>query len=461
MLSNYLMTNTYLMRPNPILDLDSYKLSHPGLYPRDTTGLSSYIEARIKDKKIVPVGLSMWIKKHLMTPFTQLDIDEAAAFAPKSGLPFHKDIYQYILKEYGGYFPVEIYGIPEGTVVDSLTPIVVAECTDPVAYAVASTLETSMQRGVWYPTTIASNDRQNYKILKKYYDKYSDNPGMIEFSLHDFGGRGVSCEEQAQIGGMAHLVYFMGSDTVSGIRAANHYYNSEMSGFGVVATEHSIQCSYGPEHQEEYLRNVLDQHAKPGAIVSIVLDGYDVYREANLLCTKFREQIKESGAKIVFRPDSGDPLEVIPRLLDMQQEAFGYTKNSKGMMVINNVGIIQGDGIDTQAMDDIMDQSVCGNGYAPESAVYGSGGALLQKVNRDTYKFAQKTSARKVREKSWSDKGTGTWEDVYKDPITDPGKRSKAGRMITPQMIKFYEPGKLLVDEKLDEVRKRAKSDLD
>src|ERR1700756_1679686 len=166
----------------------------------------------------------------------------------------------------------------------------------------------------------------------------------------------------------AHLLFFQGSDTISGIRAANLFYNCEMAAYSVRATEHSIQCAYGPEGQEEYIARVLAAHAKPGNIVSLVLDGYNVWREAELLCTKFKDQIIASGAKIVFRPDSGDMFEVVPRLLEMQANAFGYTVNSKNKKVINHVGAIQGDGIDKTTFMLLM-QKVVGLGYAPESAV--------------------------------------------------------------------------------------------
>ena len=377
---------------------------------------------------------------------TNQDIIEAKVFAEKHGEPFNHDMWDYIIRECEGFFPVTIRAIPEGTPTKSLTPIVTIESKDPIAFSLVSYLETSLQRGVWYPTTIASNDRKNYQLFKEYYDKFSDTPSMIPFSLHDFGGRGGSSEETIQVGGAAHLVYFQGSDSISGVRAANHYYNCDMSAYSVPATEHSVQCAYGQEYQREYLNKVLDTYAKSGKIVSIVIDGYDVYREAALLCSEFKDKIVSSGAKVVFRPDSGNALDIIPRILLMQEEAFGFTKNSKGMKVINNVGIIQGDGVNHDAISEIL-KHITNLGYAPESVIFGSGGALLQKVDRDAYKFAQKTSRILIN---------GVWKDVYKDPVTDPGKRSKAGDMNTENMVTVYENGKLLIDETLETIRSRA-----
>lgn len=439
---------THKLNYNLILDADSYKMSHKPLYPEGTTGLHSYIEARSKNDVIIPFGLQMWIKKTLLTPFTRSDIDEAETFAKNHGEPFNRTDWEYILEKYDGFLPLTIHAIPEGTPVVSSSPIVTVECTDPNVFWLSSYIETSLQRGVWYPTTIASNDRKNFMALTEFYNKYSDAPGMIPFSLHDFGGRGGTSEESVQIGSAAHLVYFMGSDSISGIRAANHYYHSAMSAFSVPATEHSIQCAYGPDKQREYLTKVLDTYAKPNAIVSIVLDGYDIFREARLLCTEFKDKIVQSQAKVVFRPDSGDALDVIAGLLSMQSNAFGFTVNSKGLKVINNVGIIQGDGIDLAMMRSILRVST-DLGYAPENVIFGSGGALIQKVNRDTYKFAQKVSSILIN---------GVWQDVFKDPITDQGKKSKAGRLVNENMVKVYETGKLLVDDTLDTIRERAKS---
>jgi nicotinamide phosphoribosyltransferase len=419
------------------------------MYPDGTTGMHSYIEARKTGETIVPFGAQMWVKKNLLDPITKEDIEEYDAFGKAHGEPTHPELFQYMLDEYNGYMPITIHGIPEGTPTPSQKPLWTIECTDPKLFWLSSYLETNFQRGVWYPTTIASNDRKNYLALKAFYNVGADTNDLLPFVLHDFAGRGVSSDETAQIGGAAHLVYFMGSDTVAGVRAANFYYNTAMSAFSVVASEHSVQCSFGPDGQSEYLEKVL-KFAKPGAIVSIVLDGYDVMRESLRLCTEFHDLIVESGAKVVFRPDSGDFMAIIPQILAMQEKYFGFKINSKGKKVINNVGLIQGDGICHETMVDIL-YRVTSLGYSPEVVVFGSGGKLLQGVMRDDYGFAQKASAVLIN---------GVWRDVFKAPITDPGKRSKAGRLTSPDMVKIYGmesgKGKLFVDDTLAVIRQRA-----
>lgn len=465
-------TNVGILASNPILATDSYKLSHYGGYPKNVKGMFSYIEARSKGDTIVVFGTQMWVIKNLLSrQITMAHIDEAEAFAKAHGEPFERAGWERVVKVYNGYIPVRIRAVPEGTRVPSGQIIVSIECTDRELFWLASYIETSLLRGIWYPTTIASNDYKNWRVIRRFASETSDTLDLVPFTLHDFGGRGVTCSEQAEIGGAAHTVFFKGSDTIEGIRAANHYYFSEMAAFSVVATEHSIQCSYGPSRQREYLEHIINTFAKPGAIVSIVLDGYDVYREAQTLC-EMRDKIVASGARIVFRPDSGDPLEVIPRLLRMQELAFGTTRNTKGYKVINNVGIIQGDGVDLESMSAILEK-ITEMGYSASNIVFGSGGGLLQKVNRDTFKFAQKASAVQLI--------SSEWQPIFKDPVTDPGKTSKKGRLTlvrskvtgeycTAQidsavpldvewedvMVDVYDCGKLLYASTLEEIRERA-----
>lgn len=408
------------MRFNPILAVDSYKLSHAAAYPSDVDGMFSYIEPRVSARHmIVLTQLQMWMMKYLTIPVTMQDIEEAILFAKLHGEPFDPAPWIYLLQTYQGYFPVTIRAVPEGTPVPAGNVLVTIQCTDPKLFWLSSYLETVLQRAVWYPTTIASMDYEIKKDIAHFYRISGADMSMVAFALHDFGGRGVTCAEQAEIGGAAHLVNFMGSDTIEGIRAANYYYSNQMAGYSVPATEHSIECSFGGSaaEEEEYLRRVLNTYAKPGKIVSIVIDGYDVFRAAEMLCTTFKDQIIASGAKVVFRPDSGDMMQIVPRILNLQSAAFGYTMTTNGYKKINNVGLLQGDGIDHMTIRSLLGK-ILAMGYSADNIVFGSGGALLQKVNRDTYKFAQKASA--VR------KG-GKWVGISKNPITDPGKRSKEG----------------------------------
>ena len=460
---------------NPIMQSDSYKWSHYLAFPSNVTGMFSYIEARTGGRHIiVPFGLQMFIEKYLTEQVTMEHINEAEAFAQAHGEPFNRAGWEKVVTQYNGFLPVTIRAVPEGTPVRSGNAIVTIECTDPDLFWLSSYLETALQRGVWYPTTIASMDYEIKREIKRFYEISGADMGLLPFALHDFGARGVTGAEQAEIGGAAHLVNFMGSDTIEGVRAANFYYKSPMAAFSVPATEHSVQCAFSLRDTKgggdlEYLRHQIKNLAKPGGIVSIVIDGYDVYRAAELLCTELKNDIIASGAKVVFRPDSGDMMEVVPRILRLQEMAFGTTLTSKGYKKINHVGIIQGDGVDHMSIKTLLG-NIMAMGYSADCVIFGSGGALLQKVNRDTYRWAQKASAVLV---------DGQWIGISKNPITDPGKVSKKGRLtlirskVTGEymtacidnglsdefgdvMQVVYENGVVFNKTTLDEIRERA-----
>lgn len=413
-----------------ILRTDSYKFGHPFAYPRHKIrGMAAYGEARVKNHvEIVQAGLQIFVKKYLSKKITTAHVEAAEQFAIAhfGRALFAKNDWLKVVNEYDGHLPLILRALPEGTVVRGGDPLYSVVCLDPDLFWMASGIETSLLRGEWYPTSIATFDRDIKLEMKRYFEISGADMGLLPFALHDFGGRGVTCAEQAEIGGAAHLFNFMGSDTVEGVLAANFYYKDPMAAFSVAATEHSIECSFGLdlEGEREYLRHVLTNLAVPGGIVSIVIDGKDWLRCAKELCTTFADMIIASGAKVVFRPDSGDMLETIPAILQMQEAAFGSVTNDKGYRKINHVGIIQGDGIDRQGMAiKAVYGKILSMGFRADNVIFGSGGGLLQGVTRDSLKFAQKASAILIE----NDGGSLEWKGIAKDPVSDPGKKSKEG----------------------------------
>lgn len=414
-----------------ICRIDSYKFSHPFAYPDDVEGqkikgMTSYGTARVASSQvIIPAGMQMLLKRYLTQRITMEDIDTAEAFAEAhfGRKLFARAAWEKVVTQYGGALPLIVRAVPEGTPIRGGMPIYTVTVLDEDLFWMSAGFETMIQRGIWYPTTIATMDYMIKREIRGLYEVTGADMGLLPFALHDFGGRGVTSAEQAEIGGAAHLFNFMGSDTVEGVLAANFYYKEAMSAFSVYATEHSIECSFGGGREDavRYLRKQLT-NAVEGGIVSIVIDGYDVYREAEILCTELRDEIIASKAKVVFRPDSGDMQEVVPRLLRLQEMAFGSTLTSKGFKKINTVGIIQGDGINHLAIRSLLGKLMA-LGYSADNVIFGSGGALLQKVNRDTFKFAQKACAILLED--------GSWKGISKDPVTDPGKKSKEGVLTT------------------------------
>lgn len=458
---------------NIILNSDSYKYSQFNQYPPGTEYVHSYIESRGGQWLATEfIGLQAFIKEYLLEPVTMEDIDEAEALITAHGEPFNRAGWEYIVNVHGGRLPVLIKAAPEGLLIPTRNVLATIENTDPNCFWLTSFLETAILRAIWYPTTVGTNSYESKKIILEFLEKTGD-PALIDFKLHDFGARGVSSLESAGIGGLAHLVNFMGTDTVSALVAARRYYGADVAGFSIPAMEHSTVTSWGREGEEASYRNMIKQNAKSGGLFACVSDSYDIYKACELWGTKLKQAVLDSGATLVVRPDSGEPSEVVLNCVRILDKHFGSTVNAKGFRVLNNVRVIQGDGIDHSTIRSILTVLYLG-GYSADNVAFGQGGALLQQVNRDTLKFAMKCSAIGVREGDEL-----VWRDVFKDPITDSGKTSKKGRLklvqteagkyITMREEDFikgphknvlqdvYRDGVLLRDMKFDELRANAR----
>lgn len=465
-----------------IVDSDSYKGSMHVQYPNGTTKVYSYIESRGgKYDEVLFFGLQMFIKEYLMKQITMEDIDFAEEIWTEHGEPFNRSMWEHIVKVHNGYMPVEIKAIPEGTVIPVHNVMVTIENTDPVCFPLTTFLETALLRAIWYPVTVATTSREIKKVIAKYLMETGDI-SLLSFKLHDFGARGASSKETAKIGGMAHLVNFMGTDTIGSIVGHRKYYHTRMAGFSIPAAEHSTITSWGRENEAQAYRNMLRNFAKPGSIVAVVSDSYDIFNAVeNLWGGELKQEVIDSGATLVIRPDSGDPVEVVTKVAKLLDSKFGSTINDKGYKVLNVVRIIQGDGINIDTVGAIL-ESLKQNGFSADNVAFGMGGALLQAAQRDDQKFAMKCSAALIGDE---------WVDVYKDPITDKGKTSKKGRLalidnknsveltdsgisagpkvltvsedyannfgFTNLLRSVYRNGVLLVDENLETIRERAK----
>ena len=406
---------------NLLLNTDSYKASHWLQYPPNTDAAFFYVESRggLYDRTVF-YGLQAILKEYLSTPITHADVDEARDVFAAHGEPFNEEGWRYIVDAHKGMVPIRIRAVPEGSVVPTHQALVTIESTDPKAFWVPSYLETMLLR-LWYPVTVATISWHAKQTIRQFLERTSDDPeGQLPFKLHDFGARGVSSAESAALGGSAHLVNFMGTDTVCALMAAREFYSEPMAGFSIPAAEHSTITSWGRENEVDAYRNMLKQFAKPGSIVAVVSDSYDIYHAIREHWGKtLKDEVIQSGGTVVVRPDSGDPVDVVHKCLVLLDEAFGHTVNSKGFKVLNHVRVIQGDGINPDSIRAILERATSA-GYATDNLAFGMGGALLQKLDRDTQKFALKCSAARVN---------GEWIDVYKDPVTDKGKQSKRGRL--------------------------------
>lgn len=402
-----------------VLNTDSYKFSQYNQYPEGTTNVYSYIESRGGTwKQTVFFGLQMFLKEYLSKPITQEDIDTAELIVTAHGEPFNREGWEYILREHNGYLPLRIKAVPEGSVIPAKNVLAVVENTDPNCAWLTSYVETALLRGVWYPTTVSTNSYESKRIILDYLNKTGD-PSLINFKLQDFGSRGVSSFESAGIGGLAHLVNFQGTDTVTALLYGREYYNINIAGFSIPAMEHSTVTSWKREGEVDSYRNMVKLYGKPGALFACVSDSYNIYQACHLWGTVLKDDVINSGATLVVRPDSGNPPEVVLECLKILDTHYGHIVNEKGYKVLNHVRIIQGDGITQDTIDRILYRAMTA-GYSADNIAFGQGGKLLQGVDRDTQKFAMKCSSVQVEDEM---------RDVYKSPITDMGKESKKGRV--------------------------------
>ncbi len=401
---------------------DSYKVSHWKQYPPHTSKVFSFFESRGgRFPGVTFFGLQYYLKRYLEgVVIGRSDLEEAEAdFEAHFGGSdiFNKDGWERLLTVHGGRLPIIIRAVPEGLTVPSHNVLMTVENTDPEFPWVTNYVETLLSM-LWYPSTVATQSREMKKLVLRFL-KDTGTPELLDFKVHDFGFRGSTSVESAGIGGLSHLVSFKGTDTFQGVRIAKKYYGEAMAGFSIPAAEHSTITSWGKDGEIAAYRNMLEQF--PTGLVAVVSDSYDIYHATKRLWgEELREHVLAREGTLVVRPDSGYPPDVVRRVLETLGNAFGYEVNAKGYRVLNpKVRVIQGDGIDYSMIDTILCQ-LKSVGWSADNIAFGSGGGLLQKVDRDTQRFAFKCSAALIENE---------WRDVMKDPVTDPGKRSKAGRL--------------------------------
>lgn len=408
---------------NILLLTDSYKISHYRQYPPDTRTIYSYFESRGgRFPDVVFFGLQYLLKRYLEgVRVTAEHIDEAEElFTQHFSAPglFNRAGWEHIRTRHDGRLPVRIRAVPEGMSVPVHNVMMTIENTDPACYWLPNYLETLLVQ-TWYGSTVATVSREIKKLILGYL-RDTGNPELIDFKLHDFGFRGVSSVESAGIGGAAHLVNFMGTDTLAALTFIRKYYETTgMPGFSIPAAEHSTITSWGRDNETLAYANMLLQY--PEGLVACVSDSYDIYHACeHIWGGTLREKVLARKGTLVVRPDSGNPAEVVLNVMEILGEKFGAEPNRQGFKVLHpNVRVIQGDGVEYDAIRAIL-QTLKLHGWSADNIAFGMGGALLQKLNRDTQKFAFKCS--------WADVG-GQTRDVFKQPVTDPGKNSRQGRL--------------------------------
>ena len=419
---------------NLILLADAYKYSHHKLYLPGTTKVYSYLESRGGQfSGTIFYGLQYILKKFLCgRVITQEKLAEAESVMHHvygRNDVFDSAKFQYIIDHHDGKLPIRIKSVKEGLNIPVSNVLMTIENTDPQCYWLTNFLETLLMQ-VWYPCTVATLSHEIKKTITDAYERTASlsSLGSIEFVLNDFGFRGVSSVESAGIGGSAHLINFRGSDTIAGSMFIQDFYGSDsVYGLSIPATEHSICALKGEDGELEVFKHVLKSF--PTGIVACVSDTYNIIRAAEEYWGKeLKTSILEREGTLVIRPDSGDPIKTLLKLFDILFEKFEFTINEKGFKVLPpQVRVIQGDGIDFFTIQNIYKQLEA-NKISAENLALGMGGALLQKLHRDTQKFAIKCSYTEI---------DGISYDVRKRPMeighdghyAKSFKTSKAGQL--------------------------------
>lgn len=423
--------------PNNLLLTDSYKQGHHLMYLYGLENISSYDESRTGAlyPKTMYNGLQGILKNWFEGQFVTADaIAQAEQICEehfmgvkniKGESVFNKKMFQYILDKHDGMLPVEIEAVPEGSLIPVGHVQMQMRVTDEGIVAPLTNWMETVLTQVWFPCNVATIGATIRSHMQKAFNQTVDaeNHWMIDYMLHDFGFRGTSSVESAMIGGAAHLVNFKGTDTMPALQYVQWAYNTkEMPGHSVLASEHSIKTSAGKDGESALIEQIVNNH--PNGILSDVDDSFDIQEIVKWLCTdeNIKKKIMARNGKYVVRPDSprwkGDTAAAqIVWIAEQLAEGYGYTINKKGYKELDpHVGIIYGDGLSVQEILDAIDALVDA-GFAASTCVYGMGGGLLQKHNRDTQRKAFKCNAQKIN---------GTWIDIWKEAN---GKSSKRGQL--------------------------------
>lgn len=434
-------------------NVDSYKLGHASMYPVGTTKVFSNFTPRsenhfnvpkeYKEGKIVWAGFQVFLhelKDLWQRTFFDADREEvvqefATLVAPFCG-PNGFDVkHIYDLHDLG-YLPLEIRALPEGSLVNIGVPVLTITNTLPEFYWLPNYLESWMSADMWKCPTSATMSRVYRRIINKFAEITGGNKDFTAWQGHDFSMRGMSGCTDAAKSGIGHLISSMGTDNIAAVNLINKIYKGKETFIGgsVPATEHSVMCAGGKDTEVDTYRRLITQY--PSGLISIVSDTWDYWNVLANTSAILKEEILArvpdslGMAKVVFRPDSGDPVKIIcgdinapknsPEYKGSVQvlwDIFGGTTNDKGYRTLNQrVGLIYGDSITPQRCEEIL-SLLESKGFASDNVVFGVGSYTYQYVTRDTFGFAMKATYVEIN---------GEGQAIFKDPKTDSGTKKSA-----------------------------------
>lgn len=481
---------------NPLLYTDGYKVDHRRQYPEGTTLVYSNWTPR-KSRidaidEVVFFGLQYFIKKYIIEEFNtnffnrpKKEIAEKYSrrinnyLGPNAvGIKHIEDLHDL------GYLPMAIKALPEGSSVPIRVPMMTMYNTLPEFFWLTNYFETILSTTVWMPCTSATIAKQYRKILDKYAKETSTALEFVDWQGHDFSMRGIAGMEAAVMSASGHLLSFSGTDTIPAIDFLEEYYNAnsdnELVGGSVAATEHSVMCMGTNTGEQETFKRLITE-VYPNGIVSIVSDTWDLWKVLTEYLPNLKEDVLARDGKVVIRPDSGDPADIIcgnpngkteeekKGVIELLWEIFGGQTNSKGYKELDpHIGAIYGDSITTARATDICER-LKQKGFASTNVVLGIGSFTYQYNTRDTFGFAMKATYGEVN---------GEGREIFKDPITDDGTKKSAKGLLkiekengtyklidqvnweqekTGELKEVFKDGKLLIDDSLQDIRNRVR----
>lgn len=440
----------------PSLICDFYKTSHYNQYPKDTEFLYSTLVPRSNKylpavDRVVSINITGFLKKYFVNYFNKFFFERSEDEVVKEYSDFIKrtlgidDTGDHIRKLHKlAYLPIRVKAIPEGRSSAIGVPNLTIENTHKEFAWLTNYLETLLSCSLWQPITSASIARQYRLLGEKYAAKTCDNNFHVSFQFHDFSVRGMSSLESAQTSGLGHLIYFDGTDNIPAITYADKYYSGksakDWNPTSIPATEHSVMCANiakqqaegkGRDETETYHKLITEIY--PSGFVSIVSDTYDFWHNVGIVIPSLKDEIMTRNGRVVIRPDSGDPVQIIcgipdssvstaeeKGLIQVLWETFGGTINEKGYKVLDpHIGAIYGDSITLERAEQIF-AGLEAKGFASSNVVLGIGSYTYQYHTRDSLGFAVKAT---------SVIQNGVEYPIQKDPKTDPGKKSFCGRV--------------------------------
>ena len=479
---------------NPLLLVDAYKVNHTNMYPKGMTKLYSNLTPRKSRLKgvdgVVFFGLQHFCLEYLIKKFNKDFFYDRGAYSTDT----LQKIKEKVIIEYKrhcpvdtkhieklwdlGYLPIEIKALDEGTICPIGVPGLTITNTHPDFGWLVNYLETLISCMIWQPITSATIANEYKKLLNKYAQETTGTTEGVQWQGHDFSMRGMSSPESAVLSAMGHLISFTGTDTVPAIYQLEDSYSATgLIGASVPATEHSVMCMGEKATEIETFKRLLNLY--PTGILSVVSDTWDLWKVCTEMLPLLKEQILSRDGKLVIRPDSGDPVDIIcgntkivntkgegilssvyctedgkyyhdkggshnhrweenvvenvtptPKekgVIELLWDVFGGTVNEQGYKVLDpHIGAIYGDSITLERAEQICER-LKAKGFASTNIVLGIGSYTYQYNTRDTFGFAMKATYGEVTHQKMSGESIECRE-IFKDPITDDGtKRSKKG----------------------------------